>query len=169
MNLAHRLVGGLAALALLLAGLTLPAAAEPYDPDNAETTPEGLPDAAVVAEQSDVDPEEEHIAVFSADVRVDGVRLDDEWYLALGYSDEYPYFASLWLLVDAEADEWEPLCVGYLLGDEEDEGAIFVGGSTFGEEDDGCMLVGLGDGGVVIGAIELEGESVVTAAMYAFD
>lgn len=120
--------------------------------------------------QHDVDPPEEGLFVFSADARIDGHRVDDELYLALGYDQQFPFFASVWLQVDAESDEWVPICLGYLLGDE--DGALFVGGSTIGDEDDGCIIVPLGDehddGGVAFGAIELEGDSVATAAMYAF-
>ena len=112
---------------------------------------------------------EEGLVVFSADARVDGHRIDDELFFALGYHDHYPFFASLWLLVDADDDEWAPVCFGFLLGDE--DGALFVGGSTLGDEDDGCLVVPLGDeeddSGVAFAVIELEGESVLTAALYA--
>jgi hypothetical protein len=78
----------------------------------------------------------------------------------------------VWLLVDEQTDEWAPICIGYLFGgDGDDDRAVFVGGSTLGDEDDGCLIVPLGDedddAGVAFGAIELEGDSVATAAMYA--
>ena len=167
MNVKRRLVGGLAGLALLLALLAAPAAATGTDPGT--ELDDALRDAAVGADEADVDPPDDNVAVFSADVRVDGQRVDEQWYFALGYDDAYPYFASLLVLVDADSDEWAPICLGYLLGDEDDEGVLFVGGSTLGGDDDGCMVVGLGDdSGVVFGAIELEGDAVLTAAMYAF-
>lgn len=163
MKLSKRLLGAVVG-SILLAGALAPAvsAETVSEPD------ESLPEAAVVADATEVEPLEEHLAVFSADVRVDGYPIEEEWYLALGYDDQFPFLAALWLLVDAETDEWAPLCLGYLFGGEDDEGAIFIGGSTLGGEDDGCMLVGLGDdSGIVFGAVELEGESVLTAAMYA--
>lgn len=120
-------------------------------------------------EQPDVDPPRPGLIVFSADARIDGQRVPDELFLALGYHQSWPFLASVWLLVDEAADDWVPICIGYLVG--EDDRAMFVGGSTIGDEDDGCLIVPLGDEhddpGVAFGAIELEGDSVATAAMYA--
>lgn len=128
-------------------------------------------DQLLQAEQdtAEVKGPDDGLIVFSADARIDGHRVDEELYLALGYNAEYPFLASLWLLVDAEADEWVPICFGFLLGEE--GRALFVGESTIGDEDDGCMVVPLGDeeddSGVAYGVVELEGDSVATAAMYA--
>ncbi len=158
-------LGGLAGAGLALAALTgVASTATAQEPDPADDLP-----AATDVDVDAVDAPDEHLVVFSADVRLDGDRVDEEWILAFGYEDEYPFVSSLWLLVDhdpvTDEDEWVPLCFGYTFGDE--EGALFVGGSVIGDEDDGCLLATLGDdGGVVFGAIELEGESTLTAAMY---
>jgi hypothetical protein len=158
-----KFIVGAAAAALTVGFIPLSAGAE--GPDDV------VVDDLLVAQhdEPDVDPPHEGLVVFSADARIDGQRVPDELFLALGYSETYPFLASVWLLVDAEADEWAPICLGYLLG--EGGRAVFVGGSTIGDEDDGCMIVPLGDeeddSGVAFGAIELDGDSVATAAMYA--
>lgn len=154
-------------IATVVAALTLgavPAVANAQDGDDRV-------DDVLVAETGDpsVEPPRPGLIVFGADARINGHRVDDEVYLALGYNERFPFFASVWLRVDEAADDWAPICVGFLLGDE--DGALFIGGSTIGDEDDGCMIVPLGDEaddhGVAFGAIELEGDSVATAAMYA--
>ena len=152
-----------AGLAAALAVGLLPATANAQDDDPVDQV------LVPAHEQPDVDPPHPGLIVFSADARVDGQRVPDELFLALGYNESWPFLASVWLLVDEAADEWVPICVGYLIG--EDDRAVFVGGSTIGDEDDGCLIVPLGDEdddrGVAFGAIELEGDSVATAAMYA--
>jgi len=159
-----KLIAGVAAAALTIG--VFPVAAGAQGSDNA--------DDVLVAEHEDpeVDPPHDGLVVFSADARIDGHRVPDELFLALGYDDRYPFTASVWLLVDEQTDEWAPICIGYLFGgDGDDDRAVFVGGSTLGDEDDGCLIVPLGDedddAGVAFGAIELEGDSVATAAMYA--
>lgn len=138
---------------------------------SAQGTDHDTVDEVLTVETSDphVEPPHSGLIVFSADARIDGQRVPDEVFLALGYDETYPFLASVWLLVDADADEWVPICLGYLIG--EGDRAMFVGGSTIGDEDDGCLIVPLGDEhddpGVAFGAVELEGDSVATAAMYA--
>lgn len=154
-----------AAAATALAVGFLPVTAGAEGPDDAAV------DELLVAEhdEPEIEPPHDGLVVFSADARIDGHRVPDELFLALGYDDTYPFLASVWLLVDEATDEWVPICLGYLLGD--GDRAVFVGGSTIGDEDDGCLIVPLGDeeddSGVAFGAIELEGDSVATAAMYA--
>ncbi|MGI9598138.1 MAG: hypothetical protein ACR2QK_18390 [Acidimicrobiales bacterium] len=148
---------------ILVAGLTPTlAGAQPSD-DEVDGLLQAEPDSP------HVEAPHEGLIVFSADARIDGHRVDDELYLALGYNEQHPFLASLWLLVDAETDDWAPICFGWLVGDA--DRAVFVGESTIGDEDDGCLIVPLGDeeddAGVAFGVVELEGESVATAAMYA--
>jgi len=154
-----------ACIAAALAIGFVPATAGAQENDDAAA------DDVLVADDDDpvVEPPEPGLIVFSADARVDGHRVDDEMFLALGYDDTHPFYATVWLLVDAETDDWAPICLGFLFG--EDDRAVFVGGSTIGDEDDGCMIVPLGDeeddSNVAFGAVELAGDSVATAAMYA--
>ena len=162
MHRSPEFIAGVAAAALTVGILPVTAGAE--HPDSAV-------EDVLVAEhhEHDVEPPHAGLVVFSADARIDGHRVPDEMVLALGYDDTYSSLAAVWLLVDEAHDEWAPICLGYLLGD--DDGAVFVGGSTIGDEGDGCLIVALGDeeddSGVAFGAIELEGDSVATAAMYA--
>ncbi len=162
----RRFLVGTAAASLAVAGLA--GLAGTASASDAEPPVDDLP-AATGVDADEVEAPEDHLVVFSADVRVDGHRVDEEWLFAFGYDDEYPFFSSLWLLVDhdpvTDTDDWAPICFGYTIGD--DEGAIFVGGSEIGDEDDGCVLATLGDDqAVVFGAVELEGDAALTAAMY---
>ncbi|NNE13198.1 MAG: hypothetical protein HKN41_13240 [Ilumatobacter sp.] len=156
------IIAGAVTASVLAVGIT-PAAAGAQSDDPV--------DDVLVAElpSTEVEPPRSGLIVFGADARIDGQRVPDELYLALGYNETFPFLASVWLLVDEATDEWVPICLGYLIGDE--DRAVFVGGSTIGDEDDGCLIVPLGDedddAGVAFGAIELEGDSVATAAMYA--
>lgn len=150
-----------AALAVALVPASVSAQADDHDAvDEVLTAESGEPH---------VEPPHDGLIVFSADARIDGQRVPDELFLALGYNQTYPFLASVWLLVDADADEWVPICLGYLIG--EGERAVFAGGSTLGDEGDGCLIVPLGDEhddpAVAFGAVELEGDSVATAALYA--
>lgn len=159
MRTPNKLLTALAVAPVAVLGVTTTANAGPSDEPPVE-----LP-AETDADPATVDAPDDHLVVFSADARVDGHRVDEEWILAFGYEPYFPFHASLWLLVDADDDEWLPLCFGYVLGD--DDGAVFVGGSALGDEDDGCTASALGDdGGVAFAAVELEGDSVLTAAMY---
>ncbi len=144
------------ALGVLTVGFVAPAGAT----DAAEPPP-GAP-----VDDDSFGDEAERVALLSADARIDGWRLDDELLFAFAYDDEDPYWASLWVLLEEERDLWLPACVGRLFGD--DETALFVGGAVFGDRDDGCVMGTIGDSGdVFFSAIELQGESVLTAAMYA--
>ena len=141
----RKLIAGAALAATAFAGLAAPAALA-----DTEEAP-SLSDTATEVVEVEVDAPHDHLAVFSADARINGQRVQDEWIFAFGVNERWPHFGSLWLLTDAETDEWIPLCFGYVVGD----------------EGDGCAMVGLGDeGDVFFGAIELEGDEILTASMY---
>lgn len=155
----RKLVAGVALAATAFAGLAAPAALA-----ETEEAP-SLSDTATEVVEVEAEAPHDHLAVFSADARINGQRVQDEWIFAFGVNERWPHFGSLWLLTDAEADEWIPLCFGYVVGDE--EGVLFLGESLHGDEGDGCAMVGLGDeGDVFFSAIELEGDEILTASLY---
>lgn len=155
----RHLIASLTATAALVAGAGVAAA----------SGDDGVPSLDEVETQAvddtDVDTPEDHMIGFSADVRINGHRVQDEWYFAFGIDDHWPFFGSLWLLTDAETDEWIPLCLGFY--HDNGDGSIFLGESIHGDEDDGCAMLGIGDeGDVFFAAVELEGEEVLTASLY---
>ena len=156
----RHLIAGFAAAATLLTGAGVAAA----------SGDDGVPslDEVQTAEvDPDVDTPEHDMIGFSADVRINGHRVQEEWYFAFGVNDHWPHFGSLWLLTDAEADEWVPLCLGFF--HDSGDGSIFLGESIHGDEGDGCAMLGIGDeGDVFFAAVELEGEEILTASLYAF-
>lgn len=103
----RHLIASLTATAALVAGAGVAAA----------SGDDGVPSLDEVETQAvddtDVDTPEDHMIGFSADVRINGHRVQDEWYFAFGIDDHWPFFGSLWLLTDAETDEWIPLCLGF--------------------------------------------------------
>ena len=100
-----------------------------------------------------------------ADSRFNGIRLPEELVFAFAYDEQFPHESSLWLQISEENDIWLPLCVGWLIGD--DETVVFVGGSLWGDEEDGCVMGMIGDdASVFFSAIELKGDAVLTSAMY---
>ncbi len=158
----RKLIAGLALSATAFTGLAAPAAFA--ESDEAPS----LTQTATEVVEVETEAPEEYLAVFSADARINGERVQDEWIFAFGVDTDWPYLGGLWLLTDAETDEWIPLCVGYVFGD--DEGVVFLGESIHGDEGDGCAMVGIGDeGDVYFGAIELEGDEILTAALYNMD
>ena len=157
----RKLVASLAAAVTLVTGAGVATA-------SAQDDVPSLGDVQTVEEKTEVDAPESHTRVFSADVRINGHRVQEEWYFAFGVSEEWPGFASLWLLTDAEQDEWIPLCFGYYMAD--GDGSLFFGSSIHGDADEGCVMLGLGEeGDVFFTAVELEGDEVLTASMYALD
>ena len=156
----RHLIAGIAAAATLVTGAGVAAASGDDDVPS-------LDDVETSVVDPDVDAPEDDVWVYSADVRINGHRVDEEWYFAFGVDEHWPHFATLSLLTDAETDEWIPLCFGFYAAD--DDGAIFLGESLHGDPDEGCAMLGLGDeGDVFFAAVELEGEEILTASLYAF-
>ncbi|MEL6891338.1 MAG: hypothetical protein AAFP84_07070 [Actinomycetota bacterium] len=126
--------------------------------------------AAADADPDDVDVPDDALDVFVADVRVDGLRVDEEWIFAFGPDDRSPRLSSLWLLVDRDPvtddDDWAKVCTGW--NSVGDEGSLFLGRSLVGDRRDGCVVATLGDEpeSIRFAVIELEGDSSATAALY---
>ena len=155
----RKLIAALAIVAAAMTAVAVPTAL-------AENDAPSLADTETEVVEVDVEAPEDFVAVYSADVRINGHRVQDEWIFAFGVDSQWPHIGYLSLLTDAETDEWIPLCVGYVFGDE--DGFMFFGESIHGDPDEGCALLGLGDeGDVLFTAVELEGDEVLTASLYA--